>query len=245
MPASPWGHRTVPRRPPEWRSSLRLTGRGSQSGSDEPGEASRMADHGRNAPSALAVLRGGVSRRARRTGHPGAVPLLCRSGAPGGGGRLRGPLLRGHPPVRRGRPRRDRRPRRRPGRRHPETRRHGGRHPGRPRSGWPATARSGCSPPTPTAAASPTSRIRVSSRSGVPGPGARRRTVPGHVPRRPRRPGTSSRCGRPCGPTTGGWPSSWPPPREGGPGASPSTSMTWTGPSRRSPGPGTTTSTGA
>ena len=34
---------------------------------------------------------------------------------------------------------------------------------GRRRRGWPATARSGCSPPTPTAGASPTSRTRAST----------------------------------------------------------------------------------
>ena len=114
-----------------------------------------------------------------------------------------------------------------------------------PRRGWPATARSGCSPPMPTAGGWPTSR----SRASTPRWSSRARCWPAASPRpctwAATPPRTSSRCGRPCGPTTGGWTSSWPPPRAGGPGASPSTSTTWTGPPRRSPGPATTASTGA
>ena len=160
-----------------------------------------------------------------------AVPLLRRSGPPRGGGGLRRPLVGGHPHVRGGRPRRGRRRRRRAGRGHPAAGRHGRRHRRRRRRGWPATARSGCSPPTPTAGGSPTSRSRASTpRWCSPGPVLAGGLSPAMYLGRPHDEEPRRRCGRPCGPTTGGWPSSWPPPRAGGPGASPSTSTTWTGP---------------
>ena len=171
-------------------------------------------------------------------GHPRSLPLLRRPGTARGGGRVRRPLVGGHLHVRRRRPRRGRRRRRRAGHGDPAAGRHGRRHRGRRGVAGPLRHGLGRSPPTATADGSPCSRSRASTpRSRFPGPvlagGLSPAMYLGAPPTR-----TSRWCGRPCTPTTGGWPSSAPPRPAGGPAASPSTSTTWTGPSRRSPGPG-------